>query len=172
MAEMGIDALRTNLTNPARDFLWDVLIPVPVGNGDFSTFQLRAQSSNIPGRSNEAIAIPYKGTAGIVVAGKLTYSHEWACTFIEGEDKKVFDAVHSWQQDITNNISGIGVGDPFYKTDVYITLLETSGDTFMKIKMKGAWIKTVADVPLAYESNNTIKYSVTFAYDSWEDMTS
>ena len=170
MALIGVDALKTNLTNPARDYMWDVLIPVPIGDGDFSTFQLRAQSSVIPGRSSDAIAIPYKQTAGIMVAGKLVFPHTWTCTFIEGEDKKVFDAIHSWQQNIVNDVFGVGVGDPLYKTDVYITLLKLDGTTFMKIKMKGAWIQSVGDVALAYANNDTIKYSVTFEYDSWEDV--
>jgi len=171
MAEMSIDSLKGNLSNPARDYLWDVLIPVPIGDGETSTYQIRAQSSSIPGRSNDAIAIPYKQTAGIMVAGKLVYPHTWTCTFVEGEDKKVFDAIHSWQQDIVNDAFGVGVGDSLYKTDVYITLLTTAGETFMKIKMKGAWIQNVGDVALAYSSNETIKYSVTFEYDSWEDAT-
>jgi hypothetical protein len=168
---MSTDSLKANLTNPARDYMWNVMVPVPIGNGDTTTYTLRAQSSTIPGRSNEPITIPFMQTAGIQVAGKLAYPHTWACTFIEGEDKKVFDAMYSWQQDIVNDVFGVGVGDPLYKTDVYITLLTTAGDTFMKIKIKGAWVQNMGDVALAYASNDTIKYSVTFAYDSWEDAT-
>ena len=41
--------------------------------------------------SNNPIDIPYKQTAGIEVAGKLKYDHTWTCTFVEGEDKKVFE---------------------------------------------------------------------------------
>jgi len=166
---IGIDSLKGNLTNPARTFMWDVLIPVPVGSGSSTTYQIRAQSSSIPGRSNAAIAIPYKQTAGVMVAGKLEFPHTWQCTFIEGEDKKVFDAIHSWQQNIVNDAFGVGTGDPFYKTDVYISLLTTTGDTFMKIKIKGAWVQQIQDLALAYSDNETVKYTVTFEYDSWED---
>ena len=168
---IGVDTLKGNLTNPARTFMWDVLIPVPIGTGQSTTYQIRAQSSNIPGRSNDSIAIPYKQTAGIQVAGKLVFPHTWTCTFIEGEDKLVFDAIHSWQQNIVNDVFGVGVGDPLYKTDVYITLLTTAGKMFMKIKIKGAWVQNVGDVALAYADNETIKYNVTFEYDSWEDAT-
>ena len=105
MALMGQDSLKANLTNPARSYLWDVLVPVPVGDGDSTTYQVRAQSTQIPGRKNESIAIPYKQTAGVVVAGKLSYDHTWTCEFIEGEDKKVFDAVYSWQQKIVHDIA-------------------------------------------------------------------
>ena len=168
---MGIDSLKGNLTNPARTYLWQVIIPVPIKGGS-TTYQLRAQSSQIPGRSNEEITIPYLQTAGIVVAGKLSYPHKWQCTFIEGEEKLIFDAIHDWQQAIVDDVFGVGVGDPSYKTDVYITLLTTQGDTFMALKIKGAWIQNNADVGLTYASGDgTVKYAVTFTYDSWEDAT-
>jgi len=115
MPLMGLDSLKSNLTNPARTYLWEVLIPVPIGDGDVTTYTVRAQSAEIPGRSNGEITIPFKQTAGIKVAGKLKYDQSWAITFIEGEDKKVLDAVSSWQQKIVHNVTGIGVGDPFYK---------------------------------------------------------
>ena len=170
MANMGVDNLKNNLTNPARTFLWDVLIPVPIGDGDSTTYQIRAQSSEIPARGNGVIKIDYKATAGIRVAGKINYGdNTWGCTFIEGEDKKVFDAIWSWQQKIVDNVAGIGVGDPFYKTDAYITLLKVDGSAFMKLKMKGAWVSDMGKTALSYATEDTVKYSVTFTFDSVED---
>jgi hypothetical protein len=170
MPNFGTDSLKANLTNPQREYLWEVLIPTPIGDGQTETFQIRAQSSEIPGRSNTPITIPYKQTAGVVVAGKLTYTHSWACTFVEGEDKKVYDALYSWQQAIVNDVFGVGVGDPFYKTDMYITLQTTAGGTSTQFKLKGAWVSDIAAVPLTYEGTGVVKVSVTFAFDSTEKM--
>jgi hypothetical protein len=151
--------------------MWDILIPVPIGEGQTTTYQIRAQSTQIPGRSNDAIAIPYKQTAGVMVAGKAVYPHTWTCSFIEGEDKLVFDAIYSWQQQIVDDGFGVGIGDQGYKTDIHMTLLTTQGDTFMNIKLKGAWIQNMENVALAYADNETIKYQVTFEYDYWYDAT-
>ena len=170
MAEFGTDSLKANLTNPQREYLWEVLIPTPVGDGSTETFQLRAQSSQVPGRSNPQIPIPYKQTAGVVVAGKLTYDHTWECTFVEGEDKKVYDAIYSWQQAIVNDIAGIGVGDPLYKTDMYILLQTTTGGDSLRLKLKGAWVQSLGMASLTYAGDNTIKYTVTFAFDTTEKM--
>jgi len=171
MPQMGVDSLKTNLTNPARPYLWEVVVPVPIGDGDSTTYTVRAQSTEIPGRSNPQVKIPYKQTPGIVVAGKLTYDQTWSVTFIEGEDRKVFDAVQSWQQTIVNNITGIGVGDPFYKTDVYLTTITVGGAIYMKIKLKGAWVQNVGKVAVDYAGGDgTIKYAVTFSFDSWEQV--
>ncbi len=170
MVEFGTDSLKANLTNPQRAYLWEVLIPAPVGSGSTETFQIRAQSSQVPGRTNNPITIPYKQTAGVVVAGKLSYDHTWTCTFIEGEDKRVYDAIYSWQQNIVNDVSGIGVGDPLYKTDVYILLLTTAGGESLRLKLKGAWVQSISPAELSYEGEDTIKYSITFAFDTTEKM--
>jgi len=170
MAEFGTDSLKANLTNPQREYLWEVLIPTPVGDGETTTFQIRAQSSQVPGRRNPEILIPYKQTAGVVVAGKLTYDHEWTCTFVEGEDKAVYDAIYSWQQNIVNDVTGIGVGDPLYKTDMYITLLTTAGGESLRLKLKGAWVKVLSPAELNYGGDDVVKYSVTFAFDTTEKM--
>jgi hypothetical protein len=170
MSNFGTDSLKTNLTNPQREYLWEVLIPAPIGDGQTETFQIRAQSSQVPGRSNGAIKIPYKQTAGIVVAGKLTYSQSWTCEFIEGEDRKVYDALYSWQQAIVHDIAGVGVGDPLYKTDMYILLQTVGGQDSLRLKLKGAWVQSIADVALTYQGEGTVRYSVTFAFDSTEKM--
>jgi len=171
MPQMGIDSLKTNLTNPARPYLWEVVVPVPIGGGDSTTYTLRAQSTEIPGRSNPQIKIPFKQTAGIAIAGKLAYDQTWSVTFIEGEDKKVFDAIQGWQQSIVNNSTGIGIGDPFYKTDVYLTTITVAGDIYMKIKLKGAWVQNIGKVAVDYAGGDgTIKYPVTFSFDNWEDV--
>ena len=170
MANMGVDNLKNNLTNPARTYLWEVLVPVPKGDGDSDTYTIRAQSAEIPGRSNGEILIPFKQTAGIKVAGKLKYDQQWAVTFIEGEDKKVFDAIQSWQQLLVNNVTGIGVGDPFYKSDVYLTTITTAGAVYMKIKLRGAWVQNIGKVALSYANDGTVSYGVTFAFDTWEEV--
>lgn len=170
MANFGTDSLKANLTNPQREYLWEVLIPTPVGDGQTETFQIRAQSSQVPGRNNPPIKIPYKQTAGIVVAGKLQYDQSWTCTFIEGEDRKVYDALYSWQQAIVNDIAGIGIGDPFYKTDMYIILQSVAGGDTMRLKLKGAWVQAVGPVELTYAGQDAIRYNVTFAFDSTEKM--
>lgn len=168
--DFSVNVLKNNLTNPQRIYMWEVLIPTPVGGGQSETFSVRARSAEIPGSSFGTINIPYKQTAGIVVAGKLQYDHKWECVLIEGEDHAVYDALYEWQQQIVNNLTGIGVGDPLYKTDMYIILQDTTGETGMKIKLKGAYIEAIGKVGLDYENEGIVKYPVTFAFDSFEKV--
>lgn len=168
MANMDINALKNNLGAPARDYLWEIIVPTPLGGGEVETFQLRAQSAEIPSREQGAIPIAFKQTAGIMVPGKLSYTHTWACTFIEGEDKKVWEAMYGWQQLIVHNVSGTSVGDAGLKTDMYLTTLKTDGTIAMKIKLRGCYVKTVGAVKLSYGSEGIINYDVTFSFDSVE----
>ena len=43
MAEMGLDTFKANLTSPARGYIWEVMIPVPIGGGDSTAVTLRAR---------------------------------------------------------------------------------------------------------------------------------
>ena len=164
MAEMSVNALKNNLTNPARDYLWEVIFASPLG-GDTNTLLLRARSSIIPGRSVGNIHIPFKQTGGVEYPGKLTFSHNWTCTFVEGEDAKMWKAFYDWAQKIINTETGIG--NFSIKTDIYLNLLNTDGSSRMKIKIVGAFIKEAADITFDYVSDKEINIATTWSYDYW-----
>lgn len=165
---IGVDTLKANLTNPARQYMWDVIIPSPIGGGDSKALQFRARATQIPVRENTAINIPYKQTAGFQVAGKLKYDHTWQCEFVEGEDGKVYEALYKWQQAIVNDSFGVGVGDPLYKTDGFLVMLKTSGEAWKKFRLFGLWVQTVQQLALAYDTDDYLKIVVVFAFDRFE----
>lgn len=164
---MGIDSLKSNLTNPSRLYLWEIVFPTVIGGGDSDVLMLRAQSTSKPGREYQPIHVPFKQTGGMRFNGKLDYSHIWECTFIEGEDRKVFDAIYGWLQSIIGDETGIGLGDAFIKVDLILRMITTAGEDYEQIKMKGCFPLAISDVPLAYDMNDVLKYSVRFSYDSW-----
>lgn len=165
---MGVDTVKTTLGNAARIFLWEILIPAPIGGGNSEVLTARCQSTKLPGRSFGDILIPFKQTAGFRVPGKLTYSHNWDLEFIEGEDKKVFDAINAWQEAVISSGDGTGGGDTAIKQDIYLSLQTTDGSAYSKIKLIGCYPKEVADVDLNFSTEEVIKFRVTFSYDRWE----
>ncbi|MBE3101936.1 MAG: hypothetical protein IMZ47_06660 [Firmicutes bacterium] len=169
MAKMSTEDFKNNLNNPARLYLWDVMFTNPVGGGDAESLELRCQTTAIPGRSLGEILIPFKATPGIKVPGKLNMSHSWPATFVEGTDKKVFAAIHAWNQAIINARTGIGGPDTLIKANIYIRLLDSTGACYQKIRIVGCYPQSVADVPLAFETEGVVMYSVTFSYDYWEE---
>lgn len=170
MAQMGVDVLTSNLTNPQRIYLWEIVVPSMVGAGEGTILQARAQSTAFPGRSVGEILVPYKQTAGIKYPGKLTYSHTWAVTFVEGEDARVFSAIHAWNQLIVHDISGISIGDDKLKANLFFKEVSTKGVDGLQIKLVGCYPQSVEDVAMDYASNDAKKLAVTFSYDSWEQV--
>jgi hypothetical protein len=171
MPDMSQDVLKNSLTNPAKSFLWEVMFTNPVGGGDADALDTRCQSTSIPGRGTGTILIPYKGTPGIQVPGKLTMSHSWAVTFLENtEDRKTFDALHAWNQAIVHDRLGVGGPDPLIKADIYLRCLDQEGTVWLTIKLIGCFPADVGEVSLSYEDNSTITFPCTFSFDRWEKV--
>ena len=170
MVQMSADSLKNHLTNPLKTYLFDLIVPDPIGDGDSDTFNLRCQSTSIPGRSVGKILIPYKGSAGVGYAGKLAYTHTWDCVFVESEDVTVHDALYSWCQKIVHDRYNVGQGDLLNKKDLYLHMLSTAGVTVMRIKMIGCYPESIAEVPVSYDDEGSVMYPATWHYDRWEKV--
>lgn len=169
MANLGADALKNTLTNPARPYLWEVLISAPKGGGSQTDLFFRCQSASIPGRSFSTINVPYKGSAGVNFAGKEAYPQKETLTFVEGTDKKIITAIYGWFQYIRDNRTGTGNPDSAYKSDMYVNLLAQDGSTTSKFRIIGAFPSDMPDIALSYaEGTSMLNISVTFTYDRWE----
>ena len=168
MPNMSIDSLKANLTNPQRAYMFDVIIPVPVGTGTSTLFQIRAESASIPSVSAGVLAIPYKQTAGIQVAGKKVYDHTWTVTFRESEDHATYDALYSWTQAIVHDVAGVGIGEPLYKTNCFVNMLAIDGSKTISFNLKGAWLQTIGQFQVDYKADSIVTYSATFQFDSME----
>jgi hypothetical protein len=162
---MSVDSLRNNLTNPARAYLWEVVIPTPLA-GETEDYLLRAQSTSLPERSFGEILIPYKQSAGIKFPGKLTYSHTWDLTFIENEDREVLTSFYEWCNQIIDD--RLNTGSVTIKTDVYLHLLNTDGEVALRVRLMGCYPQRMSDAPLDYASEDPIRFTVTFSFDRWE----
>jgi len=169
MAKMSAEDFKNNLNNPARLYLWDVMFTNPIGGGDADALELRCQTTNIPGRSVGEILVPFKATAGIKYPGKLTMSHSWPATFVESTDKKIFTALHAWNQAIMDARTGLGRPDILIKANIYLRLMDTAGTIYQKIRLVGCYVQEVADTPVAYENEGVIMYAATFSYDYWDE---
>ena len=169
MGNMGIDALRARLTNPARIYLWEVEFVNPVGGGDRDALKIQCQSTQKPGRSVGRIHVPYKGTGGVNFPGKVTFSHEWTCTFVENSvDMAIGKALHGWQQAMMNATTGQGGLDTDIKSNLYLRLKDQTEAVVETIKIVGGFPLSVDDIPLTFEEEAVLIYNTTWAYDYWE----
>lgn len=161
---MSANSLKNNINNPARSYLWEVLMPNPV-SGDPTTLLLRCRSSNIPGVSVGSIHLPFKQTGGVKYPGKKTFSHTWACTFVESEDRKTWEAFYQMAQAIIDAETGIGAFG--IKRDVYLHLIDQDDTVSLRIKMVGVYVESQDDVALAHSDEGELNIAITFSYDYW-----
>jgi hypothetical protein len=167
---MSTDKLKVNLSNPQRTYLWEVIIPNPVGDGDTEAFTLRCQSASRPGRTFGRIHIDYKQGPGFNVPGKSKYDQSWNVTVLEGEDALMHEFLYSWQQQIVNDKTELGNGDALIKRDLYLRLLSTKGTETKKIKLIGSYPENVPDTPLAMTGEDAVRYNCTFCFDKWIEV--
>lgn len=170
MSKMNVDALKANLTNPARSYLWEILFVNPIGGGSSESLRLRCQSTAVPGFNFGSIVIPFKQTPGVKFPGKLNMSHTWTSVFIEGMDKKIFDSIYAWRQFVVNDVAGIGGPDTAIKSNIFLNLLDANGDYTSKFKLIGCYPESMDDTPLAYDDESELRYSVTWSYDYWVEV--
>jgi hypothetical protein len=167
---LSIDNLRMNLGQPAQTFTWNVKIAnLPGGVGDTETLMLRCQSTQMPSRMMGEMSISYKQGPKLQFPGKLEYSHDWKCTFIEGEDNAILNTFYAWAQQQVDDVSNLGGAEANVKTDIYLTLTRRADDSEYRVyKLKGCWVKEIGSVELSNETSDIVKIPVTFKYDSWE----
>ncbi len=163
-----IDSLKANL-DPARAYRWELVVPSPPSGVAGDILSVRCQSTSKLGRSFGSINIPFKQTAGLKVAGRAKYSQAWSMTFVEGEDGKVASSINAWMNLIVNDKTGLGMGDNLVKRNMYLRLLDSNEQVTQKFKVIGCYPESISDVALAYSSDNAMQYSVTFAFDKWEE---
>jgi hypothetical protein len=167
MTEMSIDSLRNNLSNPARVYLWEVIMPNPL-EGDTETLLLRAQTTALPERSFGSILIPFKQTGGVKYPGKITYTHALDITFIEGEDRAILETFYNMMEDIISSKTGIGTLS--YKRDFYIHLINQDGSVAKRIKLVGTYAERMSGVEMNHESETPMTFTITFSFDRWEPV--
>lgn len=168
MAKVSADKLKVNLTNAQRSYMFEVIIPDPLGGGDQEALTVRAEATSIPGREFGTIHLDYKNTAGFNIPGKLKYAQTWSVTFKEGEDKKIRTAIQNWQQLIIHDTQMIGLGDALLKRNIYLRLLTSNDETVSNIKLVGAYPAKIDDATIDYQAEDIVKYNVTWSYDRWE----
>ncbi len=163
-----IESLKSNL-DPARTYRWELVIANPPSGVKGEILTVRCQSTSKLGRSFGSINVPYKQTAGVKFAGRAKYSQTWSMTFIEGEDGRVAESINAWQNLIVDERSGRGIQDRYIKRDVYLRLLDSGEHETQKFKVIGCYPESISDVSLAYSGDSAITYSVTLAFDKWEE---
>lgn len=164
MARGVLSSFKSNIGNPLKAYLFDVVIPNPIGGGNVDALRFRVQTTELPGRSYDFIHIDYQGTAGANYAGRERFDQEWTMTIAEGQDLAVYSSVQKWLDEMK---TGDDIGN---KTDVYLTLIGANDSNALRVRLIGAWIKSRGKLALSVKSSDPVNFDITFQFDEVKDI--
>jgi hypothetical protein len=158
---MHIQDFTAIVGNPAKQFLWEVIIPAL----PFSA--IKAQSTQFPGVGSTDIELWHMGQSAKFV-GTVEYEHTWNCSIVESESGDVFNAMYAWKQLCFDQKTGSMQDVAAYKRDITIKALTSAGNAWATIKLKGAYPKSIDTVEMDKSANTeSFKFQLQFNYDYW-----
>lgn len=166
-----------------RNWLWELVFPrLPsfaesvVGGNIGEELTLQCRSISIPGRTIENVETYFLGQKQIF-PGRQTFSNQIEAVFEGTEDQRIFRFFNTWMESIHNidafSLFGTaGVGSYLTKRDIavpmHLRMYKYNGSLLSrKVHFLNVFPSAIADVAMSYESNEAVKYSVTFSFDIW-----
>lgn len=133
--------------------------------------QFMIEAASLPPSSLGTIPVGYFGRT-IKLAGDRTYPN-WTVNVINDEDFLVRNALETWSNAINgaeSNLRGFGGPNPaLYKSQAQVIQYGKNGQVIREYQFNGIWPAEVTPIDLDWNQTDTIeKFSVEFAYDSWE----
>lgn len=171
MAELfGIKTARTVLRDAVKKYRWEVVItdPPPIVYPFLIPLLLRARAVTLPGIQDRPFMTHF-GPYEFQHPGKRTYSHSLTIRFEEGHNFPSWPGLDLWSRTIFDESYGNTMPGK-YTTHMWIRLL---GQTAEGIELTqaahvyNAWLMSVGDVQLDYESPDALVFDATFSYDFW-----
>jgi hypothetical protein len=177
----NINEIKTNLIfGGARPNLFSVQITFPQAldldgkSESRDRFKFMCKASQIPASTVEPINVDYFGRQ-IKVAGNRTFE-DWTVTIINDEDFLIRRTLEDWSQAINDHLTnlrsrGASAAPADYKGRAEVWQYSKAEGTLpvRKYVFEGIFPTTIAAIPLAWGTNNTIEeFETTFAYDHWE----
>lgn len=166
MGRTSLSDLRS-VGDPLQQWNWDLIIPNMPGTSNSRPFTIKCQTASIPGFEIEKVDVPLHGVQ-LEYAGRSVYSHTMEATVMETRDASTRDMLVKWKE-LTRSLkfNTGGVKDT-YATNIQLVLYDDIPSIVRTINIYGAWVATVADSSLDGATSSLVSYSVTFAYD-WFD---
>tara|TARA_B100000214_G_scaffold352971_1_gene308616 strand:+ start:283 stop:807 length:525 start_codon:yes stop_codon:yes gene_type:complete len=172
MAILGIDDFKSKLTGGgARSTLYKATVNYPsfVG-GDVELTSFLIKASQLPDSTLEELPVPFRGRV-LKMAGSRTFS-DWTTTIINDTDFRIRDDIEKWSNGINEHSANTGFTNTNdYFADMVIEQLDRDGSVLKRYDFRGCWPKTVASIPVGYESEAIEEFECTWAVQYWESNT-
>jgi len=175
----NVTEFRANMIGDgARPNLFEVTLTFPTvasnstAAGQKVTFM--AKTAQLPGSTVGQVPLYYFGRE-LKFAGNRTFA-DWTLQILNDEDFTIRNSLESWMNAInshTTNVRNSAASGPSgYSVDAVVTQYGKTGNALKTYKFVGLFPLDLGAIDLDWGSNDSIEeYSVTFAYQWWEAVT-
>jgi hypothetical protein len=164
----------------ARIYNWEMTFPdiakVTTSISDAEDFIIRTRNSTIPSKGNEKIQTDFMGMKAFF-AGKPVFTNTITLLAEEFEDLLISKGMYEWNENVfSTSLKSVSPGSSLkhqkkggYAINAFLKLYSQDGTILDKQwKLYNVFPENVDDVSLDYAGNDSIKYSMTFSFDTWE----
>lgn len=157
-----------------RSNQFQVLVPIPPalfnaysGSSDFSeSISFLSKAASLPASQIGTMNLAYRGRP-IRLPGDRDFS-PWTITVINSSHFALRRFFESWTNLISNRDTIESYPMTAISVDLEVHQLDRNGKVISEYKMVRAWPSTVSEIPLSYDSKDTIEeFNVTFQYQYW-----
>ena len=165
---LPIQSLKNTLGAGARSNRFKIIVPSPTGI-DMGTISTLVKSTSLPTKSFADIETHIHGKK-ISIAGDITFSDSWTCTFYDTEEHYLRNAFDEWMKYIDTFKNQRSAGSALdYMTDITIQQLSTiDGSVKKTYTLKYCYPKELGAVSFDQSNPELINFDVTFKLSYWE----
>lgn len=145
---------------------FNFLIPNIPGGGDGQTLTIRNMTATLPGRANNVIPLELHRHK-THYSGKRIYRHSFQAQFVDTADRRVLQALLNWQNQMTEESTGLPRPKEEYATTGVVTIFGADNTAVEERTFYGLFVSDVADIALSGQSNAPIQVTMTLNYDYW-----
>lgn len=158
-----------SLQDPAMSYNFDLFLPSIPGSSDTRDLTFKCMSTDLPGASLDVVKVDLHGVT-LNFAGRATYTHTMAVTFLETADYSTRDKFIKWRDSVRSWGNNTGSLAASYKTVAFISVYNDLPQVTRTCKITGFWPSVIADVPLNGAESNAVTLAITFSFDYFEDQ--
>ena len=163
MARVGLSSIAA-LPDPLLGYQAELYVPTIPGAGDGSGLRTRLKSFPIPGEEKEDVEVTLHGVT-VKYAGRTTFSHEMALSFIETRDIYVMTQLKAWLAYSRNILQTAGTYKSQYATTSFIYLYDDTETVVQTVKVFGSFMKNMGEVQLDGTQSAPVEVPATMSYD-------
>ena len=167
-----IDEFKAQLTGGgarANQFRVTFNTPGAIATGlDVRRTSFLVKTANLPGRTMNEIAVPFRGR-NLYIVGDSDFE-TWETTVINDTDFMVRNAMERWQNAMNDLVTNTGlVNSADYQADLVVEQLDRDDTVLKSYILRGCFPQVVAPIELGFETTNAIEeFGVTWRYHHFE----